>query len=207
LASLGLVDERQLDNDLVLQGLRKLSGPDAPAGVGYLYSNIGYVVLAELLAALTSTPVPVLAQRCLFRPLGMARSGLVVDELLSLREDVRPPRTLGDGGLWTSAHDLLVWLDALNHDRLGAELTRLVQSPGRLDDDTPVDYAWGTTVRNSPAGVSYTHGGNWPGWSAKTVRRPATDTAVVLLSTSNAVELVSRAAVELHDRLAPGDWA
>jgi CubicO group peptidase (beta-lactamase class C family) len=105
--------------------------------------------------------------------------------------------------LWSSALDLLTWLDALSSDRLGPELTRLVQRPGRLDDGTALDYAWGVTARSGSEGTSYTHGGKWPGWSAKTVRRPATGTAVVLLTTSDDVPAVSRAALELHDLLQP----
>jgi Beta-lactamase len=76
-----------------------------------------------------------------------------------------------------------------------------VQTPGRLDDGTPLDYGWGVTARPGGVGTSYTHGGNWPGWSAKTNRRPATGTAVALLTTSDDVRGVSQAAIDLRDRL------
>ena len=202
LAAVGLDDERDLENSLVLQALGTLSFPDAPAGGAFVYSNIGYVVLAEALSALTGVALAVLAEDSLFQPLGMTTSRLAADEHPTLTGITNAPRTVGDGGLWTSADDLLLWLDALNHDRLGAALTRLVQTPGRLDDGTPLDYAWGITARPSPRGTSYTHGGGWTGWTAKTVRRPATDTAVALLTTSDDPEAVSQAAVELHELLA-----
>jgi CubicO group peptidase (beta-lactamase class C family) len=203
LAALGLPSEQHLDNDMVMQGLDLLPPPDTAPGTAFGYSNIGYVVLAEVLVAVTGAPVPFLAQQSLFAPLGMAASRLGPAESAALPTDVRPPRTIGDGGLWSSALDLLTWLDALSSDRLGPELTRLVQRPGRLDDGTALDYAWGVTARSGSEGTSYTHGGNWPGWSAKTVRRPATGTAVVLLTTSDDVPAVSRAALELHDLLPP----
>lgn len=76
-----------------------------------------------------------------------------------------------------------------------------MQSPGHLDDGTALDYAWGIAVRPSPAGISYTHGGHWPGWSAKTVRRPTTHTAVALLTLSNDVQAVSQAAIDVHESL------
>lgn len=63
-------------------------------------------------------------------------------------------------------------------------------------------YGWGVTVRPSLDGNTYTHGGNWPGWSAKTVRRPATQTAVALLTTSDDVDAVSQTALEIHENLA-----
>ena len=77
----------------------------------------------------------------------------------------------------------------------------MVQTPGRLDDGTALDYAWGITARTSARGTSYTHGGSWPGWTAKTVRRPVADTAVALLTTNNDPDAVSQAAVELHELL------
>lgn len=201
LAAVGLEDEQHLTNSLVLQGLRGLSVPEAPAGSTFAYSNIGYVVLAEALRALTGTPLPVLAQESLFAPLGMTTSYLASDAEPTLPLVTRTPRTIGDGGWWVSASDLLTWLDALNGDRFGPDLARLVQIPGHLDDGTALDYAWGITARPGPAGTSYTHGGNVPGWSAKTVRRPATRTAVALLTLSNDVQVVSQAAVDLHESL------
>lgn len=80
LAAVGLNDEQLLTNNLVLQGLNNLSAPEAPAGTTLAYSNIGYVVLAEMLTALTATPLPVLAQESLFKPLGMTASYLASDE-------------------------------------------------------------------------------------------------------------------------------
>jgi CubicO group peptidase (beta-lactamase class C family) len=204
LTAVGLDDEHSLTNDLVLQGLRGLQAPDAPAGSGFRYSNLGYVLLAEALRTITHTSLPVLAQQALFGPLGMAASFLATDGQPHLPAVADTPRTVGDGGWWTSASDLLVWLDALNRDRLGPELTRLVQTPGRLEDGTAVDYAWDVTASPGTAGTSYTHGGNWRGWAAKTVRRPATCTAVALLTCSTDVEGVSRAAVDLHGSLTIG---
>ncbi len=101
----------------------------------------------------------------------------------------------------TSPADLLTWLDALNRGRIGTELTRMVQTPGRLDDGTPLDYAWGMTARPGRGGTTYTHGGQWPGWTAKTVRCPSTRTAVALLTTSEDADAVSRVGMDLHERL------
>jgi hypothetical protein len=64
---------------------------------------------------------------------------------------------------------------------------------------------WSTPGASPPAptgrATSYSHGGNWPGWIAKTIRSPATGTAVALLTTSDVVQAVSQVAVALHDRL------
>ena len=112
-----------------------------------------------------------------------------------------PPATIGDGGLWTCTADLLTWLEAINQDRLGATLTSLVQSPGQLEDGTALDYAWGIGPRPGPAGSSYVHGGEWPGWCAMTVRCPATGTAVAILAATEDMSTVSAAALRLHEQL------
>ena len=201
LTAAGLDDEQHSTNDLVLRGLTALAAPEAPAGSVFAYSNVGYVVLAEALRAVTGAALPVLARQSLFGPLGMTASRLGSQEQSRPPAGAQTPGTVGDGGWWVSASDLLTWLDALNRGHLGADLTELVQAPGHLDDGTPLNYAWGVTARPSPAGTSYTHGGHWPGWSAKTVRRPSAGTAVALLTQSDDVEAVSEAGLALHESL------
>lgn len=200
LAAAGLADEGRLTNALILHALRRITAPDRPPGEGFAYSNVGYVVLAEILAAVTGTAVPDLARDSVFQPLRLTTSRLGTAPP-GTPADLLPPDTVGDGGWWTSAVDLLTWLGALNRDALGRDVTHLVQTPGRLDDGTPLAYGWGMTVRPGSNGATYTHGGHWPGWSAKSVRHPDDGTAVALLSTSDDVEVVSAAAVLLHDRL------
>jgi CubicO group peptidase (beta-lactamase class C family) len=51
------------------------------------------------------------------------------------------PLSLGDGGVWSTASDLVRWGQALNADELG--ISPLMETPGSLDDGTPLDYAWG----------------------------------------------------------------
>lgn len=196
------VAEHQLTNEAVVQALSALPGPDRAPGEAFVYSNVGYVLLAEVLAAVTGTPLPVLAEQ-VFGPLGMTASHLGPAPP-GTPATVRPPATMGDGGWWTSAADLLAWLDALNLDALGEAVSRLVQTPGRLADGTALDHAWGVTVHRDTRGSTLTHGGNWPGWTAKTVRRPATGTAVALLTTGDDVAAVSATALALHAQLVVG---
>ncbi len=117
-----------------------------------------------------------------------------------------PPGTVGDGGWWTTVADLLRWLRAMNARALGDGVAQIMETPGRLDDGTPLSYAWGVTVSTRAGGRTFTHGGNWPGWSAKTVRQPGRGTAVAVLSCSGDVDRVSGTALALADRLsAPED--
>lgn len=196
----------ELTNAAVLHALCAWPAPATPPGREHVYNNTGYVVLAEVLAAVTRTALPELARQRVFGPLGLTASRLG-DVPAGTPAGAWPPATDGNGGWWATALDLVRWLDALDADLLGAEVGRLVQTPGRLDDGTLLDYAWGVTVRPDAAGPLLTHGGNWPGWTAKTVRQPATRTAVALLSTNDDVQRVSDTGVELHRLLIAADSA
>jgi CubicO group peptidase (beta-lactamase class C family) len=202
LTALHLSDEAALDNHLVVQGLSLLPQPQEVPGRVFAYSNIGYVVLAEVLRVTAGADPADLAHHALLEPLGLTGTSIRQTPPYPLRHP--PPRTIGDGGLWTTATDLLHWLDALNRGLLGDELTGLLQTPGHLDDGTSLDYAWGMTVRQASIGSTYTHGGNWPGWTAKTVRNPAAGTAVALLTRHDDTQLVSDVAMVIHDRLLLG---
>jgi len=52
-------------------------------------------------------------------------------------------------------------------------------------------------VRLRAGNRTFTHGGDWPGWTAKTVREPATSTAVALLSRCPDPVLVSDTAIAI----------
>jgi CubicO group peptidase (beta-lactamase class C family) len=196
MATLELPENAALDNARTVRALARVPVLDQEPGREFRYSNTGYVVLAEILRAVHGAEPGGLLRDELLRPLGMTDSSVGRAPRYDIGHE--PWRTVGDGGLWTSARDLLVWLQALNARALGDELTELVQSPGHLDDGTPVDYAWGVTISPAPVGTTYTHGGTWPAWTSKTVRNPAMRSAVALLTRVDDDRLVSDVAMDLH---------
>ena len=117
--------------------------PSAAPGVRFAYSNAGYVLLAEAIGRAAGEPLPGLARRLIFAPLGMADSLFWTGPepappgAAPLDPADPPPLSVGDGGLWSTAADLLRWADGLDRDRLG--ITGRVQTPGALDDGTPLD--------------------------------------------------------------------
>ena len=115
----GVAGAAQLDNALVLNGLHGLADPDRPAGTAFVYSNVGYVVLAEVVGVVAGEAIGGFAHRMLFSPLGLTGSHLGGAADVVLPGLPAPPRTVGDGGWWTTARDLLAWLDCLNAGRLG----------------------------------------------------------------------------------------
>jgi CubicO group peptidase (beta-lactamase class C family) len=193
--------ESLMDNQAILFALHRVAPPPVPPGQAFSYNNTGYILLAELLQAVHGQAIANLARTEIFEPLGLTGSRLGGPAAVTLPGHAAPPATTSDGGLWTCAADLLIWLEAINEDRLGADLTALVQSPGRLEDGTVLDYAWGIGPRPKPTGTLYLHGGEWPGWCAMTVRCPTTATAVAILAATEDMVAVSGAAQELHGQL------
>jgi len=197
-------EEPDLDNELVIDALSRLRRLPQPPGRAFAYSNLGYVLLAEVVRAATGTALQELARTRLHEPLGLRSARWGGPPPITWPGLPVPPATTGDGGLWISATDLLRWLQALNGDALGAQVGRLLRSPGHLDDGTTLPYAWGITARPNRLGTVYTHGGNWPGWTAKTVRQPATGTAVALMTFGADPVTVSDLAVHIAEHLSTG---
>ncbi|MFG1960988.1 serine hydrolase domain-containing protein [Nonomuraea sp. NPDC049028] len=151
-----------------------------------------YVCLAAVVERAADTPLPDFAERHLFVPLAMAGTRYwpgpdpTPPGAAPLARLHPAPLSLGDGGVWTILSDLLRWGQALNADELG--ISELMQTPGRLDDGTPIDYAWGIGVRSHAGHRVYRHGGGWTGLRALHARVPDLDLSVALLALNDHTE-------------------
>lgn len=121
-----------------------------------------------------SRPLPDFAREYLFEPLRMCDSRYWYGPArhppgaAPLDSHYPAPLSLGDGGVWSTASDLMRWNKALERDELG--VSGLLQTAGKLDDGTPLDYAWALDVRTHRGRRIYRHGGRWAGLSAQLVR-------------------------------------
>ena len=161
----------------LLTALANLSMHQAHPGTRYAYSNCGYVCLAVIVEQVTSCSLVAFARDHLFTPLAMQRTcywpgaAPTPPGAVALAQSLSPaPLSLGDGGVWTTLHDLLRWNEAMNNDELG--ISGLLHTPGHLDDGTPLDYAWGVRVFEQAGSRVQSHGGGWTGATAKLVRLP-----------------------------------
>lgn len=146
-------------------------------GTQHMYSNGGYVLLAEVVRRVTGQALPDWASENLFRPLSLrtarfasgdgalipgraaAYSGARHEERLAARTT-----RYGDGGLFVSATDLVRWAEAL---RTGAGLPRGVvqrtRELGRLADGSRVEYAFGLGHSVREGREVWSHSGSSPG--------------------------------------------
>jgi CubicO group peptidase (beta-lactamase class C family) len=88
--------------------------------------------------------------------------------------------TFGDGGIYSSAADLVRWDAALREGRLlPTDIYREAYAPGRLSDGRAVAYGYGWEIV-APHIVK--HWGEWEGFSAYVWRNLEAHTLLVLLS-------------------------
>ncbi len=206
------VGVRSYGNDNVMAQIRRVDATMFAPGSRYAYSNRGYQLLGQVVAAVGNTTLAVVARERLFEPLGMtesffrdrpselpdaaARGHFEADDG---RTYVEPARfhAVGAGGLWTTADDLARW-DAAFYDDMSVAPRLTVR--GALDDGTPIHYGWGLSIRTHRGQPIHSHGGSFPGWSAKMVRFPAQRTSVLVLANGERRD-VSAEAFRIADRL------
>lgn len=203
---------RSIGNDDVMADIRALETTAFPPGSRYAYSNRGYQLLGQVVAAVGGRSLPLLAEERLFAPLDMTASFFRDQETPLPPEaarghfvaddggiSVEPARfhAVGAGGLWTTVDDLARWDAAFYEERSIA--SRLTER-GALDDGTPIHYGWGLSMRTHRGLPIQSHGGSFPGWASKMVRFPTEHTTVIILANGETGD-VSADAFALADEL------
>ena len=189
----------------VLSALARIPALDRRPGTAYAYSGAGYVCLGAAVERAAGQSLPEFARERIFVPLGMSSTRYwpgpapAPPGAAPLAARHPAPLSLGDGGVWSTATDLLRWSQALNADELG--ISQLIQTPGTLDDGRPVGYAWGMGVRSHAGYRVYRHGGGWPGLRALLARLPDLDASLVILALADDTERRIDLAALLLDQL------
>ena len=103
-------------------------------GTAFRYSNLGYVLLAHVVARAAECPFPRFVEAQLFEPLGLKGLGFAASEISVFPQadllGPSKPLTMGDGGLWATAGAFSRWLHHQNGDTLG--VAGIVTAPGKL---------------------------------------------------------------------------
>jgi CubicO group peptidase (beta-lactamase class C family) len=178
--------------DGVIASLASVPALTYQPGTRFAYSNAGYVCLGVLVQRAAGERLPDFARRHLFEAIGMSRSCFwsgpePAPPGAAPLTPARPaPLSLGDGGLWSTARDLLRWSRCLNDDELG--ISDVLQTPGRLDDGTPIDYAWGLGVRARADHPVYRHGGAYANLRTLLTRVPGLGLSLLTIATADETE-------------------
>jgi CubicO group peptidase (beta-lactamase class C family) len=170
-----------------------------PAGEGWDYSNLGYVLSGILVRKVTGKFYGEFLAERVFKPLGMTGARVIseadiipnraagyrlADGELKNQEWVSPSvNTTADGSLYLTALDVVKWDAALYTDRpLKRATLERMWAPVRLSGGgtRPYGFGWHTDVMHGRRVVH--HGGAWQGFKSYIVRLPDEKLTVVFFA-------------------------
>ena len=187
--------------------------PEFAAGERFGYSNSGMVVLGAIIERASGMGYEEYLRAHVFQPAGMRRSGIVQEDQVlpnralgyskiaagGYRSNVNTiPPAFSDGGMRTTAGDLLKFDQALNSDKLlSAESKRRMFTPTGPDHH----YGYGWESRGNETEHYVGHNGGAPGVNAEFRHYDAGYTMIVLSNYNHgATEVVNRIEAALFDR-------
>ena len=185
----GMGDDDYFTDDFALDLLSRQQNLNFEPGSDYLYSNSGYLLLAHIVKRSTGKPLREWAAENMFGPLGMRDTHFHDDHnhIVPNRASGYAPTTdgfrinmttldmVGDGGIYTTVEDLLLWDRNFYDNKLskaGPALIETVTTSGELSTDEEMTYAFGLDVEDHRGLRRVSHGGSWVGFRAYSTRYP-----------------------------------
>jgi CubicO group peptidase (beta-lactamase class C family) len=183
----------------VLALLHRAHGTYFAPGAEYRYSNSGYVLLALVVEQISGQPFARFLHDRIFAPTGMDSTvafeegsstvpqrayGYTERASAFARTDQSPTSaTLGDGGIYSSVHDLVAWDRALDDGALvGASALREAWTPATLTNGTTTGYGFGWFVDRDARGLRLSHHGETRGFTNAILKYPEQRLTVVVLT-------------------------
>lgn len=192
----------------------------ARPGVGHSYSNTNYFLLSKILEAVAGCSYAEFLEAHLIAPLGL-RDTFVAGAGKEAKHVAQGYRnlgyglphfevseemaldTVGDGGVFSSLRDLIVWQSSLWKGELVSEASlRLMQTAGQLDSGETFDYGLGLQVERREGGQVWCgHGGSWTSSTVLVGRYLREETSLILLSNEfmAPVERISQRALAVEE--------
>ena len=203
LAGLGL--ESATAEDVVELVARQEELNFAP-GEEHLYSNSGYLLMAEIVERATGRSLRQYAGERLFGPLGMDDTHFHDDALHfiprkavgyeadddgeGVERAYLPGFTgVGPGGMWTTVRDLAEWNRNFTRPTVGGPgfVERLKERAVLRGGDT-LEYAWGIELSEHKGVSTVGHGGSFMGYRTHFVRAPDHGLGVALLCNQRRID-------------------
>jgi CubicO group peptidase (beta-lactamase class C family) len=176
-------------------------------GKEYLYSNSGYLLLAEIVNRVSGQSLREFADKNIFQPLGMENSffhddyqkiipnraaGYYAEEKGEFSNFVSTFDCVGSGGLFTSVGDLFLWDQNFYHKKIGGEkFIEQMFTTGKLNNGQTLDYAFGLRINEYRGLRSEFHSGSLGGYKSGMIRFPEHKFSVICLSNLSTFEPLS----------------
>lgn len=172
-----------------------------PPGARYEYSNSGYVLLSIIIERLAGKPFPEFLRERIFLPLGMTRSTLRVAAAqipgratgyrrsnagFLVVSDSDGLRVQGDGGIHSTADDLLLWAEAWRTGQLLApHSAQAAVAPAQLNDGKRTGYGLGWGLGRMEGRAMMSHGGISRGFKSYLALFPAREGSLTVIVLAN----------------------
>jgi len=207
-------------NDDMVKILARQKALTTTPGVSFGYSNTGYAVLAVIVKRVSGQSLRAFSDSNIFKPLGMTQthfhddptmivpnraSGYYFEEPGGLHVASQAGGDIvGNGHLYTTARDLLIWEQNFADVRVGDRaLVAAMQTPTVLTGGDTSFYGFGLSIGLDRGLRTIGHGGSDPGWSANVARYPDQGLAVAVLCNLESIDadalVPSVAAIYLAD--------
>ena len=192
---------------VILDLASRQKGLNFKPGAEFLYTNTNYALSAIIVERVSGGTLQQFTDQRLFQPLGMSHS--------RWREDFRtvvPGRATayapsgegfvanmpftnvyGNGGLLTTVGDLLRWnafLDKPSDLPGGQALVTALQTPGRLSNGAPLDYALGLEVTRDHGRRLVSHSGSTGGYKTWLGRYPDEGISIAVMCNNGGIDPV-----------------
>lgn len=186
-----------LRNIDVYEALVKRPQLDFAPGTKYNYSNSGYVLLAMIIQIASGELYDKFLQERIFNQLKMEHTFVLTDRNIDkvyakgYTQKLKPYDydllTYGDGGIFSTAEDLLKWHNALANNTLVSSKSLLKAfTPVQLADGQQRRYGYGWEIGNNLYGKLVFHTGGLAGYRTYIERQLGTsDVIIILTNTSN----------------------
>lgn len=221
-------DGNRYPPELTLRTARGIKALRFAPGTKYEYSNLGYLLLAEIVETVSGQTLRRFAQENIFGPMGMTNTHFhdnmreVVPNRASAYTLAPDGRwewrhsdfdVVGDGGVYSTLDDLAKWYDVY------ADPSKLEGGRALLDMlTTPATYTQsGATYRGKPIGYGFAmqmfehngqkvvgHPGGWGGYGTVPYYFPAGNLTVIAMCNTRRIEVLD-AVLDAGARLAAGD--
>ncbi len=170
-------------------------------GDQFMYSNGGYMLLAEIVARVSGMTFPEFVRERIFAPLGMTHSGYIDNNRLIIENmaDAYMPledggyeytpinyASVGEGGMYSTVEDLAKWDQNFYDPIVGSRsLIATMKRKGGLNDGTKTPFSMGLVVESGQGPEVVYHGGDIPGFHCQHVRVPSFHLSVIILANTS----------------------
>jgi D-alanyl-D-alanine carboxypeptidase len=200
---LDVLDNNTLTMPKILKALRKARLKFVP-GSKYEYSNSNYILLGDIVGRVSGVPYDDFVRRNIFQPLRLQATSLGTSPLdmpngaigytvrkgrpsaVDRRADSIAILDFPDGGVNTTALDLVRWDTALDAGRLlNRRLLAMMFTPSHHRADWPYGYGFGVGLDRVDGHREIVHEGEWTGYAAENATFPDDGFDIVMLSNTD----------------------